>query len=120
MEDRSHNIPEDLAKQQEAISRLTPEDLAKMQEEALKQAQEALSKLSPEERREAEIKAQKMMEEDMRSMQEMLDQAKAIAGESADKPVPKDKPVSKFCTNCGFPVSGGKFCSNCGQPLQKM
>lgn len=111
MENRYDDMPEELAKKLEAISKLTPEDLARMQEEALKQAQDTLSKLTPEERREAEIKAQQMMEEDKRSMQEMLDRARAIAGE------PQDKPVPRFCSNCGTPVSGGKFCTNCGHPL---
>ena len=44
--------------------------------------------------------------------------ATAKAAEAAAKPAtetPAEKPVAKFCKNCGFPLkAGAKFCTHCG------
>ena len=95
------------------MENVSQEELEKALEKAKRDAQEMLDKMTPEEREQALKRAEKLIEEDRASMQKLIDDAQAIAAESA----PAEKAKPKFCTNCGAPAGAGKFCTNCGSPL---
>ena len=92
---------------------MSPEELQRQLEEAKRKLQEQLDKMTPEERQEAERKAQQLIAEDKKRMQDLVNQAAAVAAGV----VPAGKAAPNFCTNCGSPVNGGKFCTSCGHPL---
>ena len=91
---------------------LSREELARLLEEAKRKTQEMLDKMTPEERARAEAEAQRRIAEDQASMQQLIDEAKRVAG-----PAPAAEKAPNFCRNCGAKAGGGKFCEYCGSKL---
>ena len=92
----------------------TPEELQALLEKAQKELQEKLDSMTPEEREQAQLRAQQAIEDDAASMQKLMDDAAKVAAGD----IPAQKPVPKFCPNCGAPAGDGNFCQFCGTDLQ--
>lgn len=105
-----------IEKQDEMKRMADPEYAAKKMEEARARAEAMMAKAKAEGRPlvDPRIGANASMPVNYtppKTEEEHLAMAKALQAAATGAA------VSGFCTNCGFPLTGGRFCTNCGHPV---